>query len=103
MLIMSSESMPHAEQPAGTPQKIVMYSTPWCGYCTRAKRLLTSKGFAFTEIDVDGDSEKRAWLRQVTGRRTVPQIFIGTESVGGYDEIAALDRMGQLDRMVKGK
>ncbi|MBI2395167.1 MAG: glutaredoxin 3 [Deltaproteobacteria bacterium] len=85
-----------------TQKKIVMYSTAWCPYCTRAKRLLQSKGWAFDEIDVDGDDDKRAWLREVTGRRTVPQIFIGEESVGGFDDIHALDRAGELERKVFG-
>ena len=83
-------------------KKIVMYSTDWCPYCVRAKMLLNKKGYAFDEINVQGDSEKRAWLVKVTGRRTVPQIFIGDESVGGFDEINALDRKGELDRKVRG-
>ncbi len=89
--------------PRGAQKKIVIYTTQWCGYCSRAKRLLNSKGWEFTEIDVDGDSEKRAWLARVTRQRTVPQIFIGEESVGGYDDIAALDRRGELDRKVMGQ
>jgi glutaredoxin 3 len=83
-------------------KKIVMYTTAWCPYCIRAKRLLKSKGWDFEEIDVDGDFEKRRWLVQVTGRRTVPQIFIGDEPVGGFDDIHALDRRGELDRKVLG-
>jgi glutaredoxin 3 len=89
--------------PGQTQQKkIVMYTTAWCPYCIRAKRLLKAKGWDFEEIDVDGDHEKRRWLVQATGRRTVPQIFIGDESVGGFDEINALDRRGELDRKVFG-
>ena len=91
------QSPPHAQQ-----QPIVMYSTTYCPYCIRAKMLLKSKGYAFEEIDVSGDDEKRAWLVRVTGRRTVPQIFIGEQSVGGFDDISALDRRGELDRMVRG-
>lgn len=83
-------------------KKIVVYSTDWCPYCVRAKRLLTAKGWAFEEINVEGDDEKRAWLRQVTGRATVPQIFIGDEPVGGFDDISALDRKGELARKVLG-
>jgi glutaredoxin 3 len=84
-------------------KKIVVYTTAWCPYCIRAKRLLKSKGWDFEEIAVDGDDEKRRWLVEVTGRRTVPQVFIGDESVGGYDDIAALDRVGDLDRKVYGR
>lgn len=92
-------NVPHAET-VGPQKAIVIYTTSWCPYCIRAKRLLDHKGWKYEEIDVDGDDEKRAWLRKVTGRRTVPQIFIGEESVGGYDDIAALDRRGELDRKV---
>jgi glutaredoxin 3 len=94
--------MPHAEPYRGAQKKITIYLTQWCPYCVRAKRLLASKGWEFTEVDVDGDNAKRAWLVKATGRRTVPQIFIGDESVGGYDDIAALDRRGELDRKVMG-
>jgi glutaredoxin 3 len=101
ILGMATPSMPNPA-PHGQQKKIVIYTTSWCPYCIRATRLLKSKGWKFEEIDVDGDDEKRAWLRRVTGRRTVPQIFIEEESVGGYDEIAALDRRGELDRKVLG-
>jgi glutaredoxin 3 len=83
-------------------KKIVMYTTDWCPYCVRAKHLLKSKGWHFEEINVEGDHEKRAWLVEVTGRRTVPQIFIGDEPVGGFDDIRALDRRGELDPKVYG-
>jgi glutaredoxin 3 len=82
--------------------KIVVYTTDWCPYCVRAKRLLSSRGYAFEEIDVDGDTAKRAWLVQVTGRRTVPQVFIADQPVGGFDDLAALDRAGELDKLVRG-
>jgi glutaredoxin 3 len=74
-----------------------MYTTLICPYCIRAKMLLKAKGVAYEEIDVSGDHEKRAWLVKVTGRRTVPQIFINEESIGGFDEMRALDRAGELD------
>ena len=74
-----------------------MYTTLICPYCIRAKMLLKKKGVAFEEIDVSGDHEKRAWLVKTTGRRTVPQIFINEESIGGFDEMHALDRAGELD------
>jgi glutaredoxin 3 len=78
-----------------------MYSTPYCGYCVAAKHLLESRGIPFDEIDVTGDTAKREWLRNVTGRRTVPQIFIGGQSIGGYTELAALDRSGKLATMIQ--
>ena len=99
---MATPSMPNPPRYQAAQKKIVIYTTTWCPYCIRAKRLLKSKGWEFTDIDVDGDHDKRAWLRKVSGQSTVPQIFIGEESVGGYDEIAALDRVGELDRKVLG-
>lgn len=82
---------------------ILVYTTSYCFYCIRAKRLLSARGYAFSEIDVTGDDAQRAWLVEKTGRRTVPQVFIDGRSVGGYDEIAALDRKGELARMVRGE
>ncbi len=76
--------------------EVTVYTTRICGYCVAAKRLLAARNVPYREIDVSGDREKRAWLVQATGRRTVPQIFIGAESIGGYEELAALDRTGQL-------
>lgn len=79
---------------------VQIYLTSYCPYCTRAKALLQRKGVAFKEIDVEGDHVKRAWLRDETGQSTVPQIFIDGRSVGGCDELHALDRDGQLDRLL---
>ncbi|MEO7093928.1 MAG: glutaredoxin 3 [Polyangiales bacterium] len=86
------------------PQKpIVVYSTEYCPYCVRVKMLLKSRGYAFEEIDVSGNAEKRAWLvKESGGRRTVPVVFIDGKHVGGYDETAALDRTGELARLVRG-
>ena len=81
---------------------VEVYTTSYCFYCTRAKQLLARKGVAFTEIDVTGDDERRAWLVETTGRRTVPQIFIAGRPVGGYDDIAALEKRGELDRLLAG-
>ena len=76
-----------------------MYTTLICPYCIRAKMLLKAKGVAYEEIDVSRDHEARAWLVEATGgRRTVPQIFINEESIGGFDEMRALDRAGELDK-----
>lgn len=77
-----------------------MYRTRFCAYCVLAKRLLDKKGIEFLEVDVSRDSEKRAWLQQVTGSRTVPQLFIGGQSIGGYVELYRLDRAGELDRLL---
>jgi glutaredoxin 3 len=88
--------------PSGQQKPIVMYTTSYCPYCIRAKMLLKRKGWAFEEIDVTNDRDKRAWLVEQTGMRTVPQIFIGDEAVGGFDEIAALDRRGELESKVRG-
>ncbi|MFO0564127.1 MAG: glutaredoxin 3 [Polyangiaceae bacterium] len=83
------------------PARVVMYRTPYCGYCVLAKRLLVSKGVAFDEIDVAGDDEKREWLREATGQHTVPQIFIDGRSIGGYTELNRLERSGELDALLQ--
>jgi glutaredoxin 3 len=75
---------------------VTIYTTRVCGYCVAAKRLLAARKIPYEEIDVSGDDAKRAWLVETTGLRTVPQIFIRGESIGGYDELAALDRSGEL-------
>jgi glutaredoxin 3 len=80
---------------------IVMYSSGWCGYCARARALLESKGVSFREIKVDEDmAERQAMVSRSGGRRTVPQIFIGDRHVGGYDELYALDKTGELDKLL---
>jgi glutaredoxin 3 len=76
--------------------EVTVYTTRVCSYCIAAKRLLGVRGVAYQEIDVSHDDAKRAWLVEATGRRTVPQIFIAGESIGGYDELALLDRSGEL-------
>ena len=79
---------------------VVMYTTNWCPYCERARRLFASKGAAFEEIDVESAPEKRAEMQTRSGRRSVPQIFIGDQHVGGSDELAALVESGKLDSML---
>ena len=80
---------------------VTVYTTPFCGYCLAAKRLLAGKGIAFDEVDVAAEPSRRAEMMQrAQGRRTVPQVFIGGEPVGGFDEIYALDRDGRLERML---
>jgi glutaredoxin 3 len=81
---------------------VTVYTTKVCPYCVRAKALLARRGIAYTEVDVTNDPEKRAWLVETTGRRTVPQIFIGERPVGGSDDIHALDAEGRLVAMVQG-
>jgi glutaredoxin 3 len=83
-----------------TPAAIVMYTTNWCPYCERARRLLRSKGAAFEEIDVEAAAEKRAEMISRSGRRTVPQIFIGDHHVGGSDDLADLEAAGKLDGLL---
>ncbi len=80
---------------------VEIYTTPICPYCMAAKRLLTRKGIAFTEIDVSRDPAMRdAMTARAGGRRTVPQIFIGGTHVGGSDDLHALDHDGKLDPML---
>ena len=79
---------------------VVIYTTKICAYCGRAKALFARKGIAYSEIDVSEDDEKRLWLMKTTGQRTVPQIFINEQSVGGFDEVWALERQGELDRLL---
>jgi glutaredoxin 3 len=80
--------------------KVVVYTTPYCPYCFSAKRLLSAKHVEFEEIDVSRDPQLRGEMMQKSGRRTVPQIFIDGISVGGSDEIHALDHEGKLDAML---
>ena len=79
---------------------VVVYSAGYCALCDRAKALLKRKAVAFTEIMVDQDSAQRAEMEQRSGRRTVPQIFIGAIHVGGFQEIYRLERDGQLDALL---
>ncbi|MFO1201887.1 MAG: glutaredoxin 3 [Tabrizicola sp.] len=80
---------------------VEIYTTPFCGYCAMAKRLLDRKGVAYREIDVSADPALRAaMVQRANGRRTVPQIFIGTTHVGGSDDLHALDHAGKLDPML---
>jgi glutaredoxin 3 len=79
---------------------IVVYSSPFCGYCGAAKRLLTQKGYSFEEIDVVFDPARRSEMLQLSGRRTIPQIFIDGAHIGGYDDLKALDQRGELDRLM---
>jgi len=80
---------------------ITMYSTAVCPYCMNAERLLKSKGVEITQkIRIDLEPERRAEMMERTGRRTVPQIFIGDRHVGGFDDLYALERVGELDKLL---
>ncbi len=85
-----------------TRPDVTLYVTGWCGYCQRAKSLLTQKNVVFTEIDVDEDAKLREEMLARSGRRTVPQIFIGDRHIGGCDDLFALDGSGELDRLIQG-
>jgi glutaredoxin 3 len=80
--------------------EVVIYSTPWCPYCIRAKRLLADKGVAFTDIDVSADPALRREMTARSGRQTVPQIWIGDRHVGGCDDLYTLERQRQLDGLL---
>jgi glutaredoxin 3 len=82
-------------------KKVEIYTTRYCPYCIAAKRLLSNKGVEFTEFDVSGDAEaRRKMTERAHGRMTVPQIFIGSTHVGGYDDLSMLDFAGDLDDML---
>jgi glutaredoxin 3 len=81
---------------------VLIYTTSACPYCVPAKRLLSHKGVPYQEVDVSGDAAKRQEMMQASGRRTVPQIFIGEQSIGGFDELYALEQSGELDTLLNG-
>jgi glutaredoxin 3 len=81
---------------------VTLYGTTWCPYCARARQLLASKGIVVTEIDIDDDGALREQMMARSGRRTVPQIFIGNKHVGGCDDLYALEDAGKLDELLKG-
>ncbi len=81
--------------------RVTIYTSMMCGYCSAAKQLLSKKQVAFHEVDVSYDPEgRRAMSERAGGRRTVPQIFIGETHVGGCNELYALDKAGELDRLL---
>ena len=81
---------------------IRIYTRRGCGFCEMAIELLRDKGAMFDHIDATGDATLRRWLFDVTGRSTLPQIFIDGRPIGGYRELAALDRRGELERLLAG-
>jgi len=80
--------------------EVKIYTTNWCGYCRSAERLLDKKAVKYENKDVTSDAATRRWLADITGRTSVPQVFINGKAVGGYDDIAALDRRGELDKLL---
>ncbi|MFC2074641.1 glutaredoxin 3 [Bdellovibrionota bacterium] len=81
--------------------EIKVYTTAYCGFCRRAKQLLKSKGIEFKEVDVTEDEEMRNELIELTGQRTVPQIFFDDQLIGGFQELQKLDQSGELDKRLK--
>jgi glutaredoxin 3 len=79
---------------------VKIYTTTYCGYCVRAKDLLTRKGVKYEEVDVTGNDEMRSKLVEMSGQRTVPQIWVGDTHVGGYSDLARLESEGRLDPML---
>lgn len=81
-------------------KQVVMYTKSSCPFCTAARSLFRDKNVEFTEIAIDGDADRRSEMIERSGRRTVPQVFIGDEHVGGFDDLDALEQEGALDRML---
>ena len=80
--------------------QVVMYTTSWCPYCRAAKSLFAAKKIQFTEIDVTQEPKLRVDMERLSGRRTVPQILIDGNPIGGYDDASRLDASGELDRLL---
>lgn len=81
---------------------VLMYTTSWCGYCTRARRLFEERGVRFRDIDIEEVDGARQEMIERSGRTSVPQIFIDDRHIGGYDDAKALDEAGQLQPMLAG-
>ncbi|HVI93742.1 MAG TPA: glutaredoxin 3 [Anaeromyxobacter sp.] len=82
---------------------VTVYTKQNCPFCVRAKRLLDRKGVRYEEVSVEGKDDLRTWLVEKTGQMTVPQIFVGERSLGGFSDIDALDRAGELDTILFGQ
>jgi len=82
---------------------VTIYTTPFCGYCLAAKRLLGAKDVAFEEVDVSAPERRAEMVQRAMGRRTVPQIFVGDVHLGGFSEFAGLEREGRLGRLLGGE
>lgn len=81
--------------------EVTVYLTDWCPYCAKAKAHLAKKNVRFTEVNVDDRPDLRSWLLQASSKRTVPQIFINNESIGGYSDMMMLEGGGELDRLLE--
>jgi glutaredoxin 3 len=79
---------------------VTVYCTTWCPFCDRAKALLEQRGVPYTSVNLDDDPTFRQRLVEISGRYTVPQIFIGEQGIGGFQELRALDRSGALDELL---
>ncbi len=86
--------------PTDASAPVVLYTTPFCGFCRAALGLLQERDIEHVKVDVSGQPAARQWLRQVTGQHTVPQVFVKGTSIGGYTELATLDHTGELERML---
>ena len=86
-----------------TAPRVTVYTKDHCPYCVRAKALLGRKGVAFEEIDAEARDDLRTWLVETTGQMTLPQIFVGERSLGGYSDLVALDARGELDQILRGE
>lgn len=82
--------------------EVILYTTPYCPYCMAARHLLAKKGVDYTDINVDTDPALRQKMEELSGRRTVPQIFIDGRAIGGFDDLQALERAAELDAMLEG-
>ena len=82
--------------------QVTIYTTAWCPYCDAAKRLLDQKGIQFDEVDIEAWGDPWLELYETTGGSSVPQIVLGDDSIGGYDDLRALDRRGKLDTLMSG-
>ena len=86
--------------PDPSASHVIVFSSPLCGYCAAAKRLLMNKDADFIEINILGSPKRRQEMIELSGRRSVPQIFVGGQHIGGYTELSALDATGELDTML---
>ncbi|MYF71509.1 MAG: glutaredoxin 3 [Proteobacteria bacterium] len=86
--------------PDPSASHVIVFSSPFCGYCAAAKRLLMNKNADFIEINILSSPERRQEMIDLSGRRSVPQIFVGGQHIGGYTELSALDASGELDALL---
>jgi glutaredoxin 3 len=85
---------------SGRRPKVVIYATGWCGYCERARQIFRRKGVEFDEVDIESGAAARREMLERSGRRSVPQVFIGERHIGGSDDLLALEASGELDALL---